>query len=375
MKAAILAVGTELSLGQITNRNASWLAARLHELGLFAPFHRVVPDDRALIGDELRDLAGKVEVLVLTGGLGPTTDDFTRECVAAFLGRPLVWDEDSWQWIQKRLRERGSAVREFQRQQCYYPEGAILLRNERGTAHGFRLETPERADSLRHVIVLPGPPAEVESAFENGVRPWLEPLKAKLDPLELKIWDCLGVGESDVAHQAEAALAGCPFEKAYRVHQPYVEFKLIYPYSRRDEAAAWCARVETALAPWIALRDGADAADEWMKAVLRLAPAGRVLVVDEATGGHFAARIGDALRGASARVNLLSAPVPATADDLELRLTARAADAAEAELRWRGETRGRQITAPFKAAALTERRKQFFMESALLFWAREIAAL
>lgn len=372
MKAAILAIGTELSLGQITNRNASWLGARLHELGVFAAFHRVVPDDRALIVSEMQDLAAKVELLVVSGGLGPTTDDFTRECVAEFLGRPLVWDEDSWVWIQAKLSERGVAVREFQKQQCFYPVGAVILKNERGTAHGFRVEIPGgSANPLRHVIVLPGPPAEVESAFENGVRPWMEPWKSKLDPLELRIWECIGVGESDVADRAEKALVGCPFDKAYRVHLPYVEFKLLYPFSRRTEAQVWCDKVDAALSPWVALRDGEDAVENLMKSVQDLNVSGRILLVDEVTEGLFAERLAQAMKGS--RLNLLTAKVPLTEGDLELHLSSPDTLNAIASVTWMGQVRNCQITAPQRTSTMTERRRQYFLESALLEWAREIS--
>lgn len=373
MNAAILAIGTELSLGQIVNRNASWLAARLHELGLFTPYHRVVPDDRAMMVAEMRDLAGKVEVLVVTGGLGPTTDDFTRDAIAEFLGLPLEWDEGAWTWIQERLQERGVAVRDFQRQQCYFPKGYRLLHNDRGTAHGFRLETPAHNGPLRHVIVLPGPPAEVESAFTNGVRPLLEPLKATLDPLELRIWECLGVGESDVADRAEKALVGCPFEKAYRVHLPYVEFKLLYPFSKRREAEPWCAKVDVALGEWVALRGGEDAAENLFAAIAKLAPQ-RLLLVDRATEGHFMGRIATALKtsGLGDRMNLLSSKIAQREGDLELEVVSTDGLQAEIHVNWQGLTKSSHVTAPQKAAALSERRKQYFMECALLFWAREI---
>lgn len=376
MNAAILAIGTEICLGQITNRNASWLAQRLHELGVFSPYHRTVPDDRGMIAQELRDLAARAEILVITGGLGPTSDDFTRDCVAEFLGRPLRWDEESWIWIQDRLRERGIVVRDFQRQQCYYPAGAQVLKNQRGTAHGFHVETPDFAGPLRHVFVLPGPPAEVESVFENGVRPVLEPLKETLDPLQLKIWDCIGVGESDVAHRAEKALEGCPFEKAYRVHLPYVEFKLIFPYSRKAEAAPWIAKVDASLADWVALTDGADAAAQWIARLEAQTAKGRWLLIDQVTQGLFPARVATLTknREAGRRLNLLTEAVPSTTDDILMTLAPVDEFTCEVALQNQGRREVCQIAAPLKAAALAERRRQYFLEAALLFWTKSLAS-
>lgn len=380
IKAAILAIGTELCIGQITNRNAAWIARALHELGLAAPWHRCVPDEHALIENEILDLARRAPILILTGGLGPTSDDFTRDCVAKVLQRPLQWHEDSWLWIQKRLGERNVPVREIQKQQCFYPRGAKVLLNSQGTAHGFHVQlTPQETlhfGQLTDIFVLPGPPTEVESVFHNGVAPALQLLRPRLDPLIVRSWDCLGQGESEVAHRIESQLADCPFEKGYRVHLPFVEFKLSYPSSKAAQAQVWCNKVEQLLHDWIALRDGQDAG-QLLLDQMRLTPSLRFRVDDRLTAGLFVSRLAPLLKShaAGGQLDFVQTEIPAGDRDVLLKLQSTADGEAEATLVKGRFRRKIQLQAPYRSARLRDRRKQFFMESALLFWAREIHQL
>lgn len=384
-RAAILAIGTELCLGQTTNRNAAWLGAHLHEAGLFAPWHRTVPDDRELIRRELADLCQSAEILIVTGGLGPTSDDFTRNCIAEFFSLDLEWNESAWGRLQKRLRERGVPVREIHRQECYFPQGAQTIANDRGTAEGFSLfvEGPGR---LEAVFVLPGPPAEVASVFQNGVRPAMARWQNRLNPLIVKAWNCLGLVESEVAEKIEAAIPDCPFEKGYRVHVPYVEFKLSYSLDQEPLAAPWLKKVEQILGPWIALRDQEDAAQRWLRAVEWFPLPLPIHLDDQITQGRLPRRIFESPAGNPSLFERLSwhhnAPTdpkwirlslyPQSGDDRDLGLAAEARIEIRNSFKGQPYVRRQQFHPPNQNPVMSERRRQFIMEHALLFWAKEL---
>lgn len=139
MKASLIAVGTELTTGQIFNKNGSWLSQRLKNLGVEVTCHLVVPDDKA---EMLRamDFCSNSDLVFVTGGLGPTSDDFTRDVIAEKAKAKLIFDESSWKHVTDRLTSRGYTVKEIQRQQCFFPEGSTILQNSQGTANGFLLK-------------------------------------------------------------------------------------------------------------------------------------------------------------------------------------------------------------------------------------------
>src|SRR4051794_7715109 len=115
-KASILAVGTELTTGQVTNRNAAWISEQLVHLGVEVVLHETVPDDRHGIRRALDHCAGLSQFIFVTGGLGPTTDDFTREIIAEWLGQPLQFHEEIWKQVSTRLTDLGVPVAESNRQ-------------------------------------------------------------------------------------------------------------------------------------------------------------------------------------------------------------------------------------------------------------------
>lgn len=239
MKASILAVGTEITTGQILNKNASWISAKLKTAAVQVSMHITVPDDRQLILDALALAEKQSELIFVTGGLGPTSDDFTRDLISAWTNQKLVFHEPSWQHIIDRLTPRGFPVRDIQKQQCYFPEGATILKNEEGTANGFFMAT-EKSTGVKNIFVLPGPPREIESIWKDHVQPWLNENTKNNDRLITKAWDTIGIGESDVALKVEEVLAGRPdsktFDIGYRVHLPYVEVKLSF---LEKESAIW----------------------------------------------------------------------------------------------------------------------------------------
>ncbi len=401
-KAAVLAIGTELTNGQITNRNASWISAQLLKHGIQVLHHRTIPDERELIESELQDLESKVDLIFVTGGLGPTTDDFTRDCVASWAQLPLIWDEKSWTHIRTRLEERKIPVREPQRQQCYFPKGANIIWNSLGTAHGFSFRLSNRGFSGQglQVFVLPGPPREVAAVWAAGVESWLTETFKHLDRWIVKSWECFGQGESEVAHRAETALTGCTFEKGYRVHVPYVEFKLAFPQSKQSEATPWITKIEDAFGDLIVARDGADPAQEWARGLQKF---DRVWVFDNVSAGYLFQRIAPFLAAEKVtdRLHFIHAKQPGASQDhphppysnsslvgntpdvefegssLILTLDEKPSHWAEIGFQcgpWALSRKKNTVCAPYFNLAMRERELHYFAESAILFWNSSLKA-
>ena len=159
--AEIIAVGSEMLTSQRTDTNSLFLADQLNALGVEVVRKQIVGDDRALLTAAVRDALSHASVVILTGGLGPTEDDVTRDAVAAALGRELLFREDLCDQIEERFRRRGRKMAPINRRQAYVIQGAEVLPNPRGTAPGLWIE---QGDQL--IVLLPGPPPEMRGVFE-----------------------------------------------------------------------------------------------------------------------------------------------------------------------------------------------------------------
>ena len=168
MQAAILAVGSELLGTDRLDTNSLRLTAVLDRHGVALVRKVVLGDDEAAIADEVRSLVGRIGLVLVTGGLGPTADDVTREAVAAALGRRLCFDEEVLAGIERRFREYGRRMPAVNRRQAEVPEGAELIANERGTAPGLRLEA-----SGTTFFLFPGVPAELDGMIASALESWL----------------------------------------------------------------------------------------------------------------------------------------------------------------------------------------------------------
>ena len=283
--AILIAVGTEITSGQIINRNTAWLAAPLAEAGLSPMLHWSVPDDRPLILEAITDAASRSPLIFLTGGLGPTSDDFTRLLVAEWANRQLVFSEASWERVVARVTRSNFAVADSQKQQCWFPEGADILVNPAGTADGFWLEHEGTT-----VVVLPGPPREVAAIWQDSLQQKLQPLMPAQTPRELFTWQCMGIPEATLAENADAALQGLGVETGYRAHFPYVEVK-VWIDADTDNTAVFEA-LEPVVGPWTVLRHGEEAAERFLNTLA----AEPLFIQDAATQGALSERLMPALR-------------------------------------------------------------------------------
>jgi len=191
MKAEIIAVGTELLLGQIVNTNAQFLSQGLAELGIDVYFQTVVGDNESRIRQAIETAQGRADLLVFTGGLGPTLDDLTRDVLAACLGREMRIHEPTMRKIEERFAGRGAEFVASNRRQALLIDGATPLRNDAGLAVGNALS----ADG-KHYLLLPGPPREMRPMFRNDGRAWLRSVMGDNAALHSVILKFSGIGES-----------------------------------------------------------------------------------------------------------------------------------------------------------------------------------
>ncbi|MBI3985558.1 MAG: competence/damage-inducible protein A [Lentisphaerae bacterium] len=191
MEAVILSVGDELTMGQTTDTNSAWLSARLAEKGVMTRYHLTVPDDVKAIMRALASATAEAALVIVTGGLGPTEDDLTREALSRFLGVPLEFDKPSLERIEALFKSRGRAMPESNRIQALCPRGATMLENPAGTAPGIKAV-------IRNTTIhcFPGVPSEMRAMFERHAAPGLPGLSGRVI-LTLKI-NTFGLGESAV---------------------------------------------------------------------------------------------------------------------------------------------------------------------------------
>lgn len=191
MTAEILCVGTELLLGNIVNTNAAYIARALAELGIFTYYQSVVGDNPERLKTALELSLSRSDTVIITGGLGPTYDDLTKETVAALFGRRLTLHDESMRRLEEIFKRFGRDMTENNKKQAMMPEGCRVLTNNYGTAPGLAIE-----DGGKTVIMLPGPPREMEPMFREEVRPYL--LEKSGQTLVSSIVNIFGMGESAV---------------------------------------------------------------------------------------------------------------------------------------------------------------------------------
>ena len=191
MKAEILAVGTELLMGQIANTNAQYISSRLPDAGIGVYYHGVVGDNPERLKQSLQLALARSDVIILTGGLGPTQDDITKETVSGVLGRKLVLDQESLGNMEDFFTRRNRKMTQNNLKQAFFPEGCTIVRNSAGTAPGCIIE-----DRGRIIVMLPGPPSEMKPMFEEMVMPFLESKSEhRLESVYVRVF---GIGESSV---------------------------------------------------------------------------------------------------------------------------------------------------------------------------------
>lgn len=192
MNSEIISVGTELLLGQIDNINTRIISQKLSEIGINVFFHTSVGDNRERISSVFKIALERSDLIIFTGGLGPTLDDLTKETVAEVLRLELNYDEDTLNRIRAFFKKMQREMPENNKKQALVPEGAITIPNENGTAPGIILQTGEKI-----IILLPGPPNEMEPMLNKFVIPFLRK-RLNNEVIKSRVLRFIGIGESSL---------------------------------------------------------------------------------------------------------------------------------------------------------------------------------
>ena len=284
MEVEIVNTGTELLLGSVLNTHLAFFGRELFPLGLRIAKQVTVPD-----GDRIRSALiesfASADIVLVTGGLGPTSDDVTREIAAEITGRALRLDPAVQKAIEERFRSRGLVMTDRVMRQALVPAGAKVLPNRNGTAPGLYLR---ESDSNPHTFLLPGPPRELQPMFLHEVIPWLRKiLPPSGEEIQEQIYRLVGIGESQVE-----ALVGDGLEKiddlelGYCARPGEVDLRCIGPRAALAQAEGV---VEPVLGEYIATRDNRSL--EQVVIELLIAKKATIATAESCTGGFIAHRL------------------------------------------------------------------------------------
>lgn len=283
MRAEIISVGDEIISGQIADTNAAWLSRELADRGIAVVGHTSVGDVADEISAVVRAVAARADVVLVSGGIGPTHDDCTREAVAAAAGAELVIDEAALEHIASIFAARGLEMPRSNAKQAAIPRGADIVRNATGTAAGFRVRVGGAS-----VFVLPGVPREMKAMFQEGVTPLL-PVQQRA--IATRVLKCFGLSESVIAERLgeRLDLDGVP-KVAFLASEGVISVKFTACAATR-ETALGLIRPACAVACEV-LGDGVfgDDEDTLEAAVVRLLERGgkTLAVAESCTGGLVA---------------------------------------------------------------------------------------
>lgn len=202
-RAAICAIGDEITLGQNTDTNSAWIAAQLMELGVVTVEHVTVPDDQHAIAGAIERLALTAPLIICTGGLGPTPDDCTRPALAQAMGEELVEDREAIGWLEKFSARLSKPLPEANRVQALRPVTATLIQNPNGTAPGIHARI-SAGGAQADIYCLPGPPREMRPMFTSAVAPGIDNPSGHV---RTRFINTFGLGESAIAERCHDLLA------------------------------------------------------------------------------------------------------------------------------------------------------------------------
>lgn len=286
MNAEILAVGTELLLGNIVNTNAQYLADGLAQLGVNVLHQSVVGDNEGRLIEALKLALLRSDIVITTGGLGPTGDDITRETIAKVVGHKLVRDEQSIDKIKEYFARTGRKMGPSNEKQAMLPEGCIVLQNDWGTAPGCIVEQDGKS-----IIMLPGPPREMGPLFDQRVRPYLAKFSdAVIASINLREF---GIPESTVQELLDDLMAGESPTLSPYAKEGEVQLRVTAKAATGDAALAICRPVAEEVKKRLGHAFYGENVNSLQEVVVQilLEKQQKIALAESCTGGMTAARL------------------------------------------------------------------------------------
>lgn len=273
-----LITGSEITQGEVMNTNSPKMAQLLQDFGMTCGEHLSCDDQDEMLQSALQFLMLRHQAIITIGGLGPTSDDLTRQAISKVTQRELQFNKSSWSRIQARLTQRNLPIPENNRQQAYFPEGAHIIPNLNGTADACILTINQKI-----IIMLPGPPKECLPLFQEHVIPLLKK-KGFSSPLRLFRWRLLGASESAIAEQLTPIADTYQLHFAYCARYPFLDVKLMLDPHNRIHSKVLL-QVELLLKPYFLTHLNTSMVTQ-LKEHLRQHPQ-LCSLEDEATHGYF----------------------------------------------------------------------------------------
>ena len=238
--AEIITIGTEILLGEIVDTNTRYLARNLRGLGVDLYRTITIGDNEERIASAIRESMERADIVITTGGLGPTIDDPTREAVAKAAGVETEFREDLWQQVVATIARYGRTPSENQKRQAYVPKGALGIQNPVGTAPCFIVETPRNA-----VISLPGVPNEMEHVLHESIIPYLQKRFNLNEVIKVRVLHCAGLGEGMIDEKiADLEMLSNP-TVGLAAHTGVVDVRIAAKAKSESEANAMIAEIES----------------------------------------------------------------------------------------------------------------------------------
>ncbi len=233
LAAEIVTTGTELLLGEIVDTNAAWMAQQLREAGVNLYYKTTVGDNEARLRGILELGLARSDVIIVSGGLGPTADDITRQAIAAATRRPLAMNDRALEALRARFARFGTEMTDNNRQQALIPEGATLIENPVGTAPGFIVETEKGT-----IIALPGVPREMMRLMTDSVLPYLRARSGEAGIIRRRVLRTVGIGESALDNKLGALMLEANPTVGLAAHTAQTDIRVTARAATAEEAEA-----------------------------------------------------------------------------------------------------------------------------------------